>query len=83
MIPRSNQKNLMLSKEVIDAVKKRKFHVYQVATVEEGIEILTGSPAGKTDKLGNFPKGSVYGAVQQKLKHYFQRSLAFKKKELE
>jgi len=79
MIPRSNQKNLMLSKEVIDAVKKRKFHVYQVATVEEGIEILTGSPAGKTDKLGNFPKGSVYGAVQQKLKHYFQRSLALKK----
>jgi len=79
MIPRANQKNLMLSKEVIDAVKQRKFHVYQVARVEEGIEILTGQPAGKADKEGNYPDGSVYGAVQQKLKQYFQRSLKLKK----
>ncbi|CAB1065325.1 ATP-dependent protease La (EC Type II [Olavius sp. associated proteobacterium Delta 1] len=79
MIPRANQRNLMLSKEVIDAVKKRKFHVYQVATVEDGIEILTGTPAGKADRDGNFPKGTVYGAVQQKLKQYYQRSLELKK----
>ncbi len=79
MIPQANQKNLMLSKEVIDAVKKRKFHVYQVATIEEGIEILTGIPAGKADKDGNFPPGTVYGAVQQKLKQYFKRSLELKK----
>jgi len=79
MIPQANRKNLMLSKEVIDAVKKRKFHVYQVATIEEGIAILTGVPAGQTDKDGNFPKGSIYGAVQQKLKQYFQRSLELKK----
>jgi lon-related putative ATP-dependent protease len=79
MIPQANQKNLMLSREIIDAVKKRKFHVYQVAAVEEGIEILTGIPAGKADPGGNFPKGTVYGAVQQKLKQYFQRSLELKK----
>lgn len=79
MIPRANQKNLMLSKEVINAVKKRRFNVYQVATIEEGIEILTGTPAGQADKVGKFPQGSVYGAVQQKLKQYFQRSLALKK----
>jgi lon-related putative ATP-dependent protease len=79
MIPHANRKNLMLSREVIDAVKKRKFHVYQVPTIEDGIEILTGVPAGKADKDGNFPRGTVYGAVQQKLKHYFQRTLALKK----
>jgi len=79
IIPRANQKNLMLSKEVIDAVKKRKFHVYQVARVEEGIELLTGQPAGKADKAGHYPASSVYGAVQQKLKQYFQRSLELKK----
>jgi lon-related putative ATP-dependent protease len=79
MIPRANQKNLMLSKDVIKAVKKRRFHVYQVATVEEGIEILTGTPAGKVDKAGNFPRGTVYGAVQEKLKYYFLRSLKIKK----
>ncbi|MBW2706658.1 MAG: AAA family ATPase [Deltaproteobacteria bacterium] len=79
VIPKANVKNLMLRKEVIDAVKKRKFHVYQVSTVEEGIEILTGVPAGKADKHGNYPKGTVYGAVQQKLAHYFKRSLQLKK----
>ncbi|MBE9543633.1 MAG: AAA family ATPase [Proteobacteria bacterium] len=79
IIPRANVKNLMLRKEVIDAVKKRKFHVYQISTVEEGIEILTGMPAGKADKNGNFPDGTVYGAVQQKLAHYFKRSLQLKK----
>jgi lon-related putative ATP-dependent protease len=79
MIPRANQKNLMLSKDVIQAVKKRQFHVYQVATIEEGIEILTGAPAGRADADGNFPAGSVYGAVQQKLKQYFQRSMEMKK----
>ena len=79
MIPRANVKNLMLRKEVIDAVKKRKFHVYQVSTVEEGIEILTGRPAGKADKNGNYPEETVYGAVQKKLAHYFKRSRQLKK----
>ena len=79
IIPKANVKNLMLRKEVIDAVKKRQFHVYQVSTVEEGIEILTGMPAGKADKDGNYPEGTVYGAVQQKLAHYYKRSLQLKK----
>jgi lon-related putative ATP-dependent protease len=79
MIPRTNTNNLMLKKEVIDAVKKRKFNVYQVSTVEEGIEILTGAPAGKADKEGNYPAGTVYGAVQNKLKQYYERSVRLKK----
>ena len=79
MIPRANVKNLMLRKDLVDAVKKRKFHVYQVATVEEGIEILTGKSAGKADKDGNFPENTVYGAVQKKLAHYFKRSQKIKK----
>jgi lon-related putative ATP-dependent protease len=79
MIPRANVKNLMLRKDIVDAVKKRKFHVYQVATVEEGIEILTGKSAGKADKVGNFPENTVYGAVQKKLAHYYKRSQQLKK----
>ena len=79
MIPQANRKNLMLRKEVIDAVKRGSFHVYQVASVEEGIEILTGRPAGTADKDGNFPAGTVYGAVQEKLMHYYRRSLKLKK----
>jgi hypothetical protein len=64
---------------VIDAVKQNKFHIYQVSSVEEGIEILTGMPAGKPDKKGIYPAGSVYGAVQKKLKYYHRRSQKFKK----
>jgi lon-related putative ATP-dependent protease len=79
IIPRANKDNLMISKEVIDAVKRKKFHIYAVSTVEEGIELLTGVKAGKRKKNGEFPKGTVYDAVQKKLKAYYQRTLALKK----
>ena len=79
LIPRANVKNLMLKKDVIDAVKKGQFHIYQVSTVEEGIEILTDVPAGTPDQEGNFPEGTVYGKVQEKLKRYLERSIKFKK----
>ena len=79
IIPQANVKNLMLKKEVVDAIKDGKFHVYQVSTVAEGIEILTGVPAGEPDPDGDYPEGSLYHKVQQKLKLYLQRSVKFKK----
>jgi lon-related putative ATP-dependent protease len=79
MIPAANTQNLMLKKEVIDAVKQKKFRIYQVSSVEEGIEILTGVPAGKPNKKGIYPQGTVYGAVQKKLKYYLERSRKIKK----
>lgn len=69
----------MLKKEVIDAVKDGKFHVYQVSTVEKGIEILTGVPAGEPDQDGDYPEGTLYHKAHQKLKLYLQRSVKFKK----
>jgi predicted ATP-dependent protease len=79
LIPRANVKNLMLKKDVIDAVRKEKFHIYQVSTIEEGIEILTGVPAGTPDKEGYFPEGTIYGKVQDKLKRYLEQSFKLKK----
>jgi predicted ATP-dependent protease len=79
MIPKSNTKNLMLKREVLNVVKQKKFHIYQVSSVEEGIEILTGVPAGKANKQGNYPEGTVYGAVQKKLKYYLERFQKIKK----
>jgi predicted ATP-dependent protease len=79
LIPTANVNNLMLKKEVIAAVKKGDFHIYQVSTVEEGIEILTGVPAGKKDKAGNYKQGTVFGKVQEKLKKYLEQSLKMKK----
>lgn len=55
------------------------FHVYQVATVEDGIEILTSVPAGRPDPDGRYPEGTVYYKVQEKLKKYLERSMGFKK----
>ena len=69
----------MLKKEVVDAVKKGKFHIFQVSTVEEGIEILTGIPAGMPDENGDYLDNTVFGKVQAKLKRYLERSFELKK----
>ena len=74
MIPVQNIENLQLSDDVIDAVKNKLFHVYAVSTIDEGIEVLTGVPAGKKDKEGNFPAGTVNYLVSEKLKKYAQIS---------
>ena len=79
IIPSSNVQHLMLRRDVIDAVRKKRFHVYRVATVAEGIEILTGVPAGRADDDGHFPPATVFGAVQQKLKTFFERAYRMKK----
>ena len=70
MIPIQNVKNLNLSNEVVEAVKAGKFHIYAISSIEEGIEVLTGVPAGKKDKNGNFPAGSVNYLAYEKLKKY-------------
>ena len=54
----------------MDAVKNNLFHIYAVSTIEEGIEVLTGVPAGKKDKNGHFPAGTVNYLVYEKLKKY-------------
>jgi predicted ATP-dependent protease len=74
IIPSSNTQNLMLRRDVIDAVRKKRFHVYRVADVCEAIEVLTGVPAGQADAEGDFPPGTVYGEVQKKLKAFFERA---------
>ena len=70
MIPVQNVDNLQLSDEIIEAVKNKQFHIYSVSTIEEGIEVLTGVPAGKKDKDGKFPAGTVNYLVYEKLKKY-------------
>ncbi len=68
----------MLKKSVVDAVKQGQFKIWQVATVEAGIEILTGTAAGAPNAEGNFPPETLYGQVQQKLKAYLKQSLKLK-----
>ncbi|MCH7521822.1 MAG: AAA family ATPase, partial [Candidatus Marinimicrobia bacterium] len=77
VIPKANIKNLVLREDVIEAVREKKFTIYAVERVEEGIEILTGVPAGEPDGDGAYPEGTVNYRIVQNLEH-----LAAKAKEL-
>ncbi len=67
MIPAANVSDLMLRKDVVEAVRRGEFHIFPVSTVEQGIEILTGVPAGSASPEGEYPEDSVYGKVQRRL----------------
>lgn len=73
LIPKSNERHLMLKEEVVEAISKGLFHVWSIATIDQGIEILTGIAAGEPDKNGRFPKGTVYYQVDQALKKMHDR----------
>lgn len=68
MIPFANVKDLMLRQEVVDAVEKGDFTIWAVKTIDEGIEILTGTRAGARSRSGAYTRGSVYDRVDKKLR---------------
>ena len=66
VIPKSNQVNLMLNKDIIAAVKQQKFHIYTVETVDQALELLMNKEAGQLNSKGRYPKGSInYAAVNR------------------
>jgi predicted ATP-dependent protease len=67
MMPELNVGDLMLRKDVVQAVEEGKFHIYPVKTIDEGIEILTGVKAGAKQGDGQFEEGSVNALVDRKL----------------
>jgi len=75
IIPHQNIRNLVLSDEVVEAVEKGLFHIYPIKTVDEGIELLTGVPAGERLPDGTYPPGTVNDRVYKKL-HYFAETTA-------
>jgi lon-related putative ATP-dependent protease len=78
LIPESNVKNLMLRRDVVEAVAEGKFQVFPVANIDHGIEILTGIPAGEPDEEGKYQADTVNGRVQERL-----AELAKKREELD
>lgn len=74
VMPIQNVKNLNLSDEVINSVKEGKFHIYAISSIDEGIEILTGVPAGKKNKEGKFPAGTIKYLAYEKLKRYAENA---------
>lgn len=67
LLPRANLEHLVLREDVAAAIKAGQFHLYAVETVTQGIEVLTGVPAGDRDPSGRFPAGSVFGRVERRI----------------
>ena len=78
IMPIQNVRNLHLPNEIIESVKNGNFHIYAISTIDEGIEILTGVPAGKPNKEGKFPAGTINYLVYEKLKKYYENSKELK-----
>jgi lon-related putative ATP-dependent protease len=67
LIPASNVQNLMLKEEIVEAAKAGKFRIYPVQTIDEGIEVLTGIPAGARREDGTYEEGTVNYLVDKRL----------------
>ena len=72
IIPKANVQDLMLKKEVVDAVKEGQFHVWAVGHVDEALELLTGLPAGQRQADGSWETDSVNFKVDQKLREMME-----------
>lgn len=67
VIPAANLKNLMLPRDIVEAVRKKKFSIHAVEHLDQAIEIFTGLPAGEPNAKGAYPKGSVNYLVEKEL----------------
>lgn len=77
VIPWQNKKNLILSREVCDAVNAGEFNIYAIKHIDEGIEILTGKKAGQPNKKGLYPADSINGHVTDQLKKFAEKVKSF------
>lgn len=78
VIPESNVKNLMLKKEVVEAIREGRFHIYPVKTIQEGIEVLTGVEAGEKGTDGAYPEGTINNNVQKRLTEMAESARRYK-----
>jgi predicted ATP-dependent protease len=77
LIPHQNLRNLMLRDEVVEAVRQGQFHIYSAATIDEGIDILTGVPAGRRQDDGTYPENTVNYLVDKRLGEMARRLKTF------
>ena len=73
LVPASNVQHLMLREDVVAAAREGRFSIYPIATIDEGIALLTGMPSGARDGEGYFPDGTVNRLVEDKLDVFAQR----------
>lgn len=74
LIPKANIQNLMLRKDVIEAVSKGQFCIYTMESVDDALEILTDMRAGARDRAGKFPKGTINEKIEATLSLYAKKA---------
>ena len=77
LIPAANVDNLMLRHDVVEAARAGQFHIYPIATVDEGIALLTGIAAGELGEDGTYPADSINGRVMARLAVFADKQRAF------
>ncbi|SHF55222.1 lon-related putative ATP-dependent protease [Fodinibius roseus] len=81
LIPRANEKNLMLRGDVVEAVKEGDFHIHSIETVDEGMEVLTGMEMGTPKEDGTYPGDTINYMITEKLDQLAEKRKAFAKSE--
>lgn len=77
LIPKTNVKNLVLRKDVLEAIDAGQFQVHAIEDVDDAMELLTGKPAGRRDDAGSFPEGSVNALVEARLSAFAHSARSF------
>lgn len=77
LLPAANVKHLMLRQDVVEAVRRGQFHIWAVETADQGIEILTGVPAGERAPDGSWSEGSVNARVAARVAELAERARAY------
>ena len=80
VIPKQNLIHLMLDHEVVEAVGNGKFNIWAIETIDQGLEILTGVPAGMPDESGEYPKDSIHGKAKAKLRYLMEEAAKLRRK---
>lgn len=80
LVPKSNVQNLVLRQDVCEAVAKGRFHIWTAETVDDGIELLTGIPAGTRDRHGKWTPKSIGARVDKRLQQYAERAKEYRGK---
>ena len=81
LIPAANVRHLMLRADVVEAARQGTFRIFPVAHIDEGIELLTGVPAGSRGADGRYPPASVNGRVEARLESFAETARAFARSE--
>lgn len=72
IIPRANQRDLMLREDVVAACGEGRFHVWAVETIQEALEVFTGMPAGAADGEGRYPEGTLLAVAAERATDYYR-----------